>query len=85
MEISGKIPTFFVRYEDMRTNPESTMIEVFKFILDEPSLEGTVVEKRILDRCSLKNEPKSIYKLKSTSTNLSRNQELYTPELIDLI
>ena len=74
-----------MRFEDLRTDPESTLVECFKFILDVPSLEGTVVEKRILEHCSPKNAPKSVYKLKSTSTSLSRNQGLYSPELIDQI
>ena len=59
------------------------MIEAFKFLLDAPDLEGTVVEKRILEKCGAKNAPKSVYKLKSTDTNLSRNASMYTPEQLE--
>lgn len=69
-----------MRYEDLRTDPVSTLLDCFKFLLDAPSIEGTVVEKRIIENCSLENKPKSVYKLKSTSTSLSRNQELYSNE-----
>ena len=59
------------------------MTEVFKFLLDAVDLEGTVVEKRIIEKFSAKNAPKSVYKLKSTDTNLSRNESMYTTEQLE--
>ena len=41
-----------MRYEDLRLNPEPVLMEVFRFLLDVESLEGTVVEKRIQDICA---------------------------------
>ena len=38
-----KIPTLFVRYEDLVLNPETTLQEIFKFILDADSIENTVL------------------------------------------
>ena len=85
MKISEKIPTYYMRFEDLRTDPVSTLLDCFRFILDQPSLQGTVVEKRIKERCSLENQPKSSYKLKSTSSSLCRNQAMYSPEQIELL
>jgi len=45
--ISKDIPTYYCRYEDLRNDPVPILNELFRFILDVPSLEGTVVEKRI--------------------------------------
>ena len=46
-EISEKIPTYITRYEDLKLNPEPILKEMFCFLLDVPSIEGTIVEKRI--------------------------------------
>jgi len=38
------IPFHIVRFEDLRRETYETMIEVFKFMLNQDSLEGTVLE-----------------------------------------
>ena len=43
-EIARKIPTYYLRYEDLRLNSNEVMKDVFKFLLDVPSIEGTIVE-----------------------------------------
>ena len=50
-----------------------------------PSLEGTVVEKRIHEIAGQGNTTKAIYKLKSTSTNMSRNAHMYTEAQMDYL
>ena len=45
------IPTYYVRYEDLILEPLSTLCELFCFLLEVPSIVGTVVEKRIQDYC----------------------------------
>ena len=47
--LAKEIPTYFLRYEDLLKNPERVLKECFKFLLDVPSILGTVVEKRIKD------------------------------------
>ena len=47
MSISQKIPTLFLRYEDLVLNPEKELTSLFCFLLDVTSIEGTVVQKRI--------------------------------------
>ena len=72
-------PTYYVRYEDMCLNPEPVLRELFRFLLEVPSIEGTVVEKRILDYCAKGNAAASSYKLKANPVeNLSRNRGMFT-------
>ena len=58
-----KIPTLFVRYEDLVLNPETTLQEIFKFILDADSIENTVLQKRIKDIASNEFTGHPVYKL----------------------
>ena len=78
INLAKKFPTYFVRYEDLRTEPIPVLLEVFKFLLDTPNIEGTVVEKRIFENCGAAS--KELYKLKSKSNNLNRNIDMYSQE-----
>ena len=44
MRESVKIPTFYLRYEDLVLDPEPVLIDLFCFLLDVASISGTVVE-----------------------------------------
>ena len=46
-KLAKEIPIYFMRYEDLISNPEIILTECFKFILETLSLDGTVLEKRI--------------------------------------
>ena len=78
LKIAEKIPTYFVRFEDIRTDSVPVLLEAMRFIMDVESIEGTVLEKRIIEKCGKGNAPKSTYKMKSKSTSLSRNIDEYT-------
>ena len=43
--LNAKIPVHIVRYEDIVTNPEPTLRELLKFILNQEDLSGTKVEQ----------------------------------------
>ena len=45
--IATIIPTYFMRYEDLRMNPKPVLEGLFRFLLDVESIKGTVVERRI--------------------------------------
>ena len=45
--ISNKIPTLILRYEDLVLNPVKELTDLFCFLLDVPSIEGTVLQSRI--------------------------------------
>mmetsp|Transcript_1547 Transcript_1547/g.2255 ORF Transcript_1547/g.2255 Transcript_1547/m.2255 type:complete len:162 (+) Transcript_1547:895-1380(+) len=46
-QLSDKMPTLFIRYEDLVRDPRQGLTEVFKLTLDVDSLEGTILERRI--------------------------------------
>ena len=46
--IANQIPTYVLRYEDLKTNPVPVLMEMFRFLLNVKSIEGTVIEKRIV-------------------------------------
>lgn len=83
--ISKDIPTYFCRYEDLRLDAAPVLNELFSFLLDVQSIEGTVVEKRIQDVAGSGHATKAVYTLKSTSTNLSRNAHMYSEEQMEFL
>ena len=62
-----------IRYEDLKLNPKPVLKEMFCFLLDVQSIEGTVIEKRIDEATSEGFTGQQVYALKSTTMNLSRN------------
>lgn len=81
------VPTLYITYEMLILEPEQTLTDLFRFFLNVPSLEGTVVEKRIKDTCAEGYAKKAIYELKTTNQkeNLSRNKHCYSDEDIAFI
>ena len=55
-------------------------MELFCFLLDVDSLEGTLCERRIKEVTASGFTTKTAYTLKNTSTNLSRNRHLYSEQ-----
>jgi hypothetical protein len=45
--LNSKIPVHLIRFEDIINNPKPTMMKLMRFILNEPKIEGTVIEKYI--------------------------------------
>lgn len=45
--LADKIPTYYIRYEDLVIDPQPVLMECFRFLLDVHSLEDTVIEARI--------------------------------------
>ena len=85
-QLEPATPTYYLRYEDLVSNPKPVLLELFAFMLDVPSLEGTVCEKRIIDYCAKGSDAAAVYKMKAQPTrNLSRNAGMYTPEQIEFI
>ena len=74
-----------MRYEDLKINPRPALEGLFCFLLDVPSIAGTVVERRISEVTASGFEAKSAYKLKDTTNNLSRANHMYTEEQMNTI
>jgi len=77
-DLARVLPTYFMRYEDLKLNPEPVLTELFCFLLNVTSLEGTVVEKRIQEVTQAGFSAQTAYKLKTTSNSLSRNRHMYS-------
>lgn len=43
-QVHPAIPTYYIRYEDLVLNPGPVLTELFCFLLEVSSIEGTVVE-----------------------------------------
>ena len=83
--ITGEIPTYFMRYEDLKLNPVPALTELFCFLFDVETLEGTFAELRIKQVTAQGFSTKTAYKLKDTSLNLNRNLGEYSPEQLAYI
>ena len=78
--LAAEIPTYWMRYEDLKMDPKPVLEGLFCFLLDVPSIAGTVVEKCIAEVTQAGFQSKTAYKLKSTSGSLSRSNHMYTAE-----
>lgn len=83
--MSAEVPTYIMRYEDLKTRPVEIMREVAAFYLNVPieEISGTIIEQRIERYCSGGFQSKAVYKMKSNTKNLCRNRDYYREE--DLI
>jgi hypothetical protein len=79
---SQAVPTLICRFEDLRSQPEKYLKQIFAFMLDVPSIEGTVCAARIKQVCEISQNARAIYKLKSKTTSLSKNMHMYSPEQV---
>ena len=59
--MARQIPTYFMRYEDLKMNPRPVLEELFCFLLDVADIEGTVVQKRIGEVSSAGFQSKAVY------------------------
>ena len=50
------IPTLVVRYEDLLINPKDTLTELFWFLLNVPSITGTLIENLIMEESKEDNQ-----------------------------
>ena len=58
--------------------PEPVLNELFCFLLDVPSIEGTIVARKIKKVTASGFENKTAYALKSNSQSLSRSNHMYS-------
>ena len=50
-QTKDKLLTYYVRYEDLLINPIPVLEELFCFLLEVQTLQGTVIEQRIMQVC----------------------------------
>ena len=76
----GTIPVYFFRFEDLVTDPQRILTEVFQFVSDSDSLEGTYLEKRINESVG---KDSKIYSPREGGINMNLNK--YSKDQFDLI
>ena len=71
------IPTYVVRYEDLMKKKFETVCEIFSFLLNVPSIEGTVIEGLI--RRNVEESKNEVYRPRKGKAN--SNRERFSDEL----
>ena len=74
-----KIPTYIVRFEDLLSDRKNTLLDLFRFLLNEKDLEGTLIEALIEHHTDPK-EAKQVYKPRKGKANA--NKQYYTESQI---
>ena len=72
------MPTFYLRFEDLKSDPVPVLKDLFCFILGVTTIEGTFVERRIQETAAEGYASHSAYKLKDTSRGLKSNLGQYS-------
>ena len=42
------VPVYYIKYEDLVDNNQETMLLISKFLLNSKTIEGTVIEERVM-------------------------------------
>jgi hypothetical protein len=66
-------------------NREQSLMDLMRFVLDVPTLEGTIIEQRVKTLAQESAEKGAHYKLKNTSGNISKNAHMYTSEQMEYL
>ena len=74
------VPILFIRYEDLVSQPKEELSKLFAFLLDVESVEGTVVEQRIMELEAAGNEKNTVYKVKKDSKRFNKNAHRFNEE-----
>jgi hypothetical protein len=68
---TSEVPIYFFRFEDLLVNPEPILKDIFKIILAQKSIDGTVIEHRIRD--VIKNGKNFLYKPRSAGGGCNKH------------
>jgi hypothetical protein len=79
--LNSKIPVHLIRFEDIITNPKPTMMKLMRFILNEPNIEGTVIEKYI--DLTVQEKAPEVYKPRQGQVN--SNIDKYIRDELDFM
>ena len=74
------VPVYFVKYEEMLAEPKATLRSIFKFLLNEQNINGTVIEKRINEVIEQGKEGTHVYKMKKENPLYPKSEDWFTEE-----
>ena len=79
--ISKQIPTLLMRYEDLVLDPEKVLSDLFCFLLEVQSIEGTVVEERIKTVVKAGHSKSMVYGLKQKEIRFNKSRDMIDDRL----
>ena len=75
-----RVPTLFIRFEDLVMNPEPELYNMMSFLLGKRDLTGTNAERRIKEVIGMGQKATQTYTLKESTKRNNANVHRYTPE-----
>lgn len=75
-----KVPTLWVRFEDLVTDPKPQLENIMKFMLGLDNLAGTNAERRVNEVIAKGKAATQTYTLKKTTHNFNYSEARYTKE-----
>ena len=77
---SGKVPFYFVRFEDLISDPKPILEDLMKLLLNLENLEGTNGQRRVDEVIAKGKSATVVYKLKDNTKFPNKNAALYNEE-----
>jgi hypothetical protein len=65
--LNAKVPVHLIRYEDILGEPKATMMKLMRFVLNEPNLEGTRIERYV--ELAVQEKAPEVYKPRQGTVN----------------
>lgn len=75
-----KVPTLFVRFEDLITKPEPELHNLMKFMIGEADLKGTNAERRINEVLNKGHSATQTYPIKESSLKFNSAQKRFNED-----
>ena len=75
-----RVPTLFIRFEDLVMNPEPELYNMMSFLLGKRDLTGTNAERRIKEVIGMGQKATQTYNLKDSTKRNNANVQRYTPD-----
>ena len=75
-----KVPTIWVRYEDLCTEPEENLNNIMKFLIGVNDVTGTNAERRVKEVINLDKASTQTYTLKDTTLKFNAQSKRYNKE-----
>ena len=70
------VPILFFRFEDLLSDPQTTLSDIFSFALKVENIKGTVIEKRIMDAVNQGSKGNTLYKPRQNG-GINKNKDKY--------
>ena len=83
--ISNKVPTLFLRFEDLVSDPETQLMDVMRFLLGTKDLKDTNAERRVKEVIAKGSKATRVYNLKEGTSQFNSNGKRYNEAQIEYV